>query len=359
MNDVLSSNRNGPIKVLVVDDSPMMCKAIEKILVQDDQIEVADKALSGREALKALSSKQFDVCTLDVHMPGMNGLSVLKNIMVKYPIPTLMVSAFTGDGSRITFEALRFGAVDFFKKPARNGDREIKEQADLLIRSLKRASRVQVKAARYLRVRPVSGKESVKGETEYRPEELERVCIIHGSTGGYSSVLAIVPFLTGLPKGAVVISLAVNKENLAAFVDYLKPYSVPCLSMITERIELRPGQVYFIPADYAAHFDKAGKGWEMSVKERPIESSKEGAIDLTLLSASESFCDGLLSIFVSGDSPFGATGAEEVIRNKGKLIVQKPAGCLAPYNPEMMIERFAADSAEPYELSRFVNSWMT
>ena len=358
MNDVLFNKESGSIKVLVVDDSPMMCKAIEKILVQDDQIEVTAKALSGREALRALSTKQFDVCTLDVHMPGMNGLSVLKNIMVKHPIPTLMVSAFTGDGSKITFEALRFGAVDFFKKPARNGDKEIQEQGESLIKSLKRASRVQVQAARYLRVKPVSRKGGFGKKTKYNPDDLKKICIIYGSTGGYSSVLAIVPFLMELPKGSVIVSLAVSKENLAAFVDYLQPYSVPHLSMITDDTELRPGHVYFIPADYAAHFDKAGKGWEMSVKERPIESSKEGAIDLTLLSASESFCNGLLSIFVSGDSPFGVTGAEEVVRNNGTLIVQRPAGCLAPYGPEMMMERFSAKSAEPYEISKLINNWM-
>ncbi len=357
MNDISLNSDGRPIKVLVVDDSPMMCKAIEKILSQDREIEVAGKALSGKEALHALSAGGFDVCTLDVHMPGMNGLSVLKNIMVKFPLPTLMVSAFTGDGSKITFEALRFGAVDFFKKPARNGDGQLEEQAELLRKSLKRASRVQVKAARYLRVRPV-GKSSSNGD-EAPSEALEKMCVIYGSTGSYSSMLALIPFLSKLPKGPVVVSMGVSKENLSAFVDYLQPYSVSPLAMVTDTVELSSSKVYFLPANFAAHFDRAGKSWEMTVRQRPIESAKEGAIDLTLLSASESFGDNLLSVFVSGDSPYGVTGAKEVIRNKGKLLVQRPEGCLAPYNPETLMEKFSAQSAEPHEIAKFINQWMT
>ncbi len=358
MSNVFPSDSNGRIRVLVVDDSPMMCKAIERILTEDERIEVAAKALSGKEALSALSSRKFDVCTLDVHMPGMNGLSVLKNIMVKFPVPTLMVSAFTGDGSRITFEALRFGAVDFFKKPARNGDGEMDKQADSLRRSLKRASRVQVKAARYLRVHPAAGRgaETEKGETV--KGDTKRLCVIYGSTGGYSSILSILPLLSRFWNGAVVVSTGAIEENLSAFVDYLQPYSLCPLSMVTEGAELSPSAVYFLPANYAAHFDRVANGWEMTVKKRPIETSKEGAIDLTLLSATECFSADLLSVFVSGDSSFGMTGATEVLRNAGKVVVQKPSGCLAPYNPEKLAEELGAPWAEPAEIAKMINDWM-
>lgn len=358
MNEALSNGNGRPIKVLVVDDSPMMCKAIENILTEDEKIEVAAKALSGKEALKLLSNEAFDVCTLDVHMPGMNGLSVLKNIMVKHPLPTLMVSAFTGDGSRITFEALRFGAVDFFKKPTRNGENEIKDQGESLRKSLKRASRVQVRAARYLRIRPLKDDAIRAAKLHCHAENLDRLCLIYGSTGGYSSILAIAPFLKSLSKGPVIVSLEVSKENLAAFVDYLRPYCLPYLSLVTEKVELRSGNIYFIPADHAAHFEKAGNVWEMTVRKRPIKSSKEGAIDLTLLSASELLGEGLLSVFVSGDSSHGMTGVKEVVRNKGRVVAQDLACCLAPYNPGLVIEKFGADSAEPYELSNFINDWL-
>ncbi len=343
------------IKVLIVDDSPMMCKALEQILGEDEQIQVESRALNGQEALSKLASGRFDVCTLDVHMPGMNGLTVLKNIMVRFPTPTLMVSAFTGDGSRVTFEALRFGAVDFFKKPTRNGDQELKSQAELLCSRLKRASRVQVEAARYLRVRPVSRRAHSRLEAQDR--EIKAVTVIHGSTGGYSSLLAIIPHLSPPLEAPVIVSLGASKDNLNAFVDYLRPFSQFPLMVPEEQVRLLPGHIYFLSTDQAGIFDQKGGGWEMHVKKRPISAEKEGAIDLILLSASEAFGKGCQAVFVSGDNNHGLTGAREVIRGGGRLLAQTPEGCLAPFSPRRIMEKCHADSGGPLEIASKVSNW--
>jgi len=359
MEDPLITQRHtlpDKVKVLVVDDSPLMCKAIEQILNEDDQIEVTSKATSGWEALNQLKTGRFDVCTLDVHMPGMNGLSVLKNIMIRCPLPTLMVSAFTGDGSRVTFEALRFGAVDFFKKPARNGDNALKRQGEQLRDRLKRASRVQVKAARYLRIKPVASliKEEASGKSM---DEVAGIAIIHGSTGSYSSILSIIPKLSLDLSIPVIISLGVMQENLKAFVDYLRPYSIFPVELPAGRVRLRPNHIYFLSGNQAAGFEQAGGHWEMMVEERPIETENEGAVDLILLSASECFGEDCLAAFVSGDSPYGLTGAREVLRNKGGLVVQNPAGCLAPFIPKRMIQEFGVQTQEPAEIAKYVSNW--
>jgi two-component system chemotaxis response regulator CheB len=118
MNQRSATTNGEKIRVFIVDDSPLMCRAMGRILSDDPDIEVVGQALSGKHALAEMPKAECDVCTLDVHMPGMNGLTVLKHIMIRFPKPTLMVSAFTSDGSRVTFEALRYGAVDFFQKPS-------------------------------------------------------------------------------------------------------------------------------------------------------------------------------------------------------------------------------------------------
>ena len=348
--------RTGKVKVLIVDDSPMMCKALEQILEQDEEIHVESKALNGREALKKLSSHSFDVCTLDVHMPGMNGLTVLKNIMVRYPIPTLMVSAFTGEGSKVTFEALRFGAVDFFKKPTRNGDEELKSQASLLCSRLKRASQVQLEAARYLRIRP-----AVRAARTETPENagtgLKGIAVFHGSTGGYSSLLSIIPLLSQPLEIPLIISLGTSFEHLNAFVDYLRPFSSCPLSIPEERVSLEPGHCYFLPGSRACTFEQAAGSWEMIVKERPISAEKEGAIDLILLSASESFGENCMAVFLSGDNNHGLTGAREVVRSRGTVLVQTPDNCLAPFLPRRMIMEFDADSGGPVKIVDSLSKW--
>ena len=348
--------REGKVKVLIVDDSPMMCKALEQILEKDEQIHVESRALNGREALNKLSSGGFDVCTLDVHMPGMNGLTVLKNIMVRYPVPTLMVSAFTGDGSRVTFEALRFGAVDFFKKPSRNGDEELKSQASLLCSRLKRASKVQVEAARYLRIRPAAGAARMEAP-EDSGARVKGVAVIHGSTGGYSSLLSVIPHLSKPLEIPLIISLGTSPGNLNAFVDYLRPFSAFPLSVPEGRVSLVPGHCYFLPGSRAGTFEQAGGAWEMIVKERPISAEKEGAIDLILLSASESFGENCLAVFLSGDNSHGLTGAREVARNRGTVLAQTPDNCLAPFLPGRIIREFNADSCGPVEIADRLSKW--
>ena len=79
----------------------------------DGQVQVVGEAANGREALDLLPSLKPDVITLDINMPDMDGLSTLKHIMIKHPTPTVMFSALTREGATETFDALRFGAIDF------------------------------------------------------------------------------------------------------------------------------------------------------------------------------------------------------------------------------------------------------
>jgi two-component system chemotaxis response regulator CheB len=90
------------IKVLVVDDSLVMRKVITRMLEKDPQIEIAGTAGDGREALEKIESLQPDVMTLDIEMPVMNGIDVLRQVMAKRPMPVIMMSALTKEGADIT-----------------------------------------------------------------------------------------------------------------------------------------------------------------------------------------------------------------------------------------------------------------
>ena len=113
-----------PITVLIVDDSRIFRSALEECLSELDDIKVIGSVFNGEEALKFIGSKRPDVVTLDVEMPGINGLEVLKRILknnTEHPdepiIKVLMLSAFTKKGADITMEALEIGAYDFLTKP--------------------------------------------------------------------------------------------------------------------------------------------------------------------------------------------------------------------------------------------------
>ena len=112
--------RKKMIKVLVVDDSLVMRKAISRMLSKDANIQVVGTANDGRDALEKIETLKPDVITMDVEMPVMDGLEALRKIMSKNPIPVIMMSALTKEGAEITMEALSLGACDYVTKDFAN-----------------------------------------------------------------------------------------------------------------------------------------------------------------------------------------------------------------------------------------------
>src|SRR5205085_6183802 len=107
---------SGTIRVLVVDDSAFMRTALTRMIQSDGSLTVVAAAADGQEALEKISQVQPDVVTLDVEMPGLNGLETLRRIMREAPRPVLMVSSATVEAAEITFSALGAGAFDYVPK---------------------------------------------------------------------------------------------------------------------------------------------------------------------------------------------------------------------------------------------------
>ena len=335
-------------RVMIIDDSPLMCRALENILEEDPAIEVTGCAHSGREALDMLQERPCDICTLDVHMPGMNGITVLKHIMVKHPLPTLMVSAFTADGARITFDALRYGAVDFFQKPSSAGGMNMEEQADILRSKVKSAARVQVEAARYLRLKLVS--HNAEGDKGAETGDMA-VNIISTSTGGYSSLLSLLPSLASGLTDPVLVFMGVSGEVLGAFMDYLRSYVKFPVEKAADGQKMNAGTVYFLSRGQCAAFEQHAGAWVLNVSKRQDLPGKEGPVDLALFSASENFGAGAQAIFLSGDDGQGLTGAKELLRNGGSVLIQRPATCLSPAVPEHLLKELDGTGAREVTLS--------
>lgn len=171
-----------PVKVLVVDDSASMRAALNRILAADPDIEVvglAPEPHAAREMIKALNP---DVVTLDVEMPGMDGLSFLEKIMRLRPMPVVMCSTLTARGAQVTIEALRLGAVDCIAKPSGN-PLEIVRDAELLRKTVKSAARSRVRAGG-----SPAGAKAATGGGHYR----DVVIAIGASTGGVEALFSVI-----------------------------------------------------------------------------------------------------------------------------------------------------------------------
>lgn len=119
-------------KVLVVDDSTFYRRRVREILDEDKDLQVVGEARNGKEALALLTELSPDVVTMDVEMPVMDGISAVKAIMEKRPVPILMFSSLTHAGAQATLDALEAGALDFLPKKFEEIAKERKEAAGLL-----------------------------------------------------------------------------------------------------------------------------------------------------------------------------------------------------------------------------------
>lgn len=123
-------------KVLVVDDSPFMCKVFSDYISADPAFVVAGTASDGKEAIERALALAPDIITMDLEMPRMNGLEALKRLMTVRPTPVIMISAVTDNGTRDTIRALQYGAIDFIRKPDQSLRLDIRQVGEQLLEKL-------------------------------------------------------------------------------------------------------------------------------------------------------------------------------------------------------------------------------
>src|SRR5437660_1282256 len=189
---------SSPVKVLVVDDSALMRKLIPQVIEKDRSIQVVGTAMDGNFALKKIEELRPQVITLDLEMPGLNGIDTLKAIMRKYRLPVIVVSSHTTNGASITLKALALGAFDFVAKPQEVSG-HMPDIANELIS--------KIKAAAYSKGIPVqlpeSGPKISKVAMPSGPAT--RIIAIGISTGGPNALQHVLTKLPGDFPGSILI----------------------------------------------------------------------------------------------------------------------------------------------------------
>src|ERR1700733_1641759 len=128
------------VRVLVVDDSAVVRQTMTNVLSSDPEIEVIGTASDPFVAADRISEQVPDVITLDIEMPGMDGLTFLQKIMSQHPIPVVICSSLAEEGAQSTLRALEYGAVDIIAKPRLGSKRFLEESSEILCEAVKAAA---------------------------------------------------------------------------------------------------------------------------------------------------------------------------------------------------------------------------
>ncbi|MCI5221399.1 MAG: response regulator [Candidatus Electrothrix sp. AR4] len=321
MSDVDISGQK--IGLFIVDDSRMMRKVIANIFKDNPQVEVVGEAENGEEALQIIPQLKPDVVTLDVEMPVMDGLTTVKHMMIQAPTPTVMLSSMTFEGAEVTFEALKYGAVDFVAKPSNTGDTDLKTQTREIARKVHLAAEVELGAVRYVRA---AGKDK-KDAISLAGKKCEKLVVIGTAEGGYGSLLKILPHLTAKYPAAYLVMLYAPSRHLDSFVKYVNKLSPLIIRRAENNAKIEPGVCYFASGEEYLTVHELDSELVLHLSPAPF-ANQRGSINMLLYSVAERMKDNALAVILSGIGEDGVEGMQEVLRVGGSGIVQDPAGSL-------------------------------
>ena len=251
--------------ILIVDDSALVRKQLgEMISTLNFDIEFAK---NGQEAVDKATSKQFDVITMDINMPVMDGIEAVRQIMKVQPTPILMISSLTTEDATITMDALDLGAVDYIAKPGTMNVGKHENREDILtkVASLSRISprRLKRKMARPVareRHRAEPTQREVSRNLEGASKNIEKVVLIGSSTGGPGLIEQICSAVPANFKHPICIVQHMPEQFTAAFAERLDRASALPVLETKQNMELLPGHIYVARGGVHMNFAKKVSG---------------------------------------------------------------------------------------------------
>jgi two-component system chemotaxis response regulator CheB len=334
----------GKIRVLIVDDSAVARRAIRDALSRDPEIEVVDVAYDAYVAREKILRLEPDVITLDLEMPRMDGLTFLRILNEHHPMPVVVVSSLTPQGSAKALEALAAGAVDVLAKP--NGSQTLGEVAYQLAYHVKAAARARLRPRRTEtspRVLPPVSESFLSIESFAR-----RVILIGASTGGVEALRFLLPCLPdGLPPIAVVQHIPPNFSRLMAErLNDLCPFEV---REAADGDELRPGLCLVAPGDFHLTLARFGCGYRARLTQSPPVHHCRPAVDVLFRSAAEHVGAQAVAVLLTGMGSDGARGLQALRAAGARTLAESEESCVVYGMPQAAIKLDAVDQVVPLE----------
>lgn len=342
------------IRVLVVDDSAFMCKVISDAINQYPGLEAVGRAGNGQEALAQIESLRPDVVTMDVEMPAMDGLTALEQIMKAYPVPVIMVSSLTKQGTEQTLKALQLGAVDFVTKPTARLSHNMTEFGEELKRKILVAAGARKKLQNLYRsadLRSTFRKSPAdKPALDYNVA-LNKLVLIGTSTGGPKALHQVIPNLPGNIGAGVLVVQHMPAGFTKSLAERLDAVSRLRVKEAEHGEKVVPGCVYVAPGDF--HMTVSGQAVQgirslhLALNQAPPRGGHRPSIDVMLESVVEHFWSRLVCVIMTGMGSDGAKGLAMVKDRGGKTIAEDQSTCIVYGMPKSAVETGKVDKVVP------------
>jgi two-component system chemotaxis response regulator CheB len=324
------------IRVLVVDDSALMRKLIPEALLQDSSIEVIGTAMDGAMGLKKIDDLKPDVVTLDLDMPRMDGMEMLRQITRKHHVPVIVVSAHTEEGASLTLKALGLGAFDFVTKPqdaARGHIRQIATELSLKIKAAAASGAPKM----ILTIPTVKQKEPRKFSTQ--PRWPSRIVAIGISTGGPQALQYLFSQIPADFPGCIVVVQHMPEGFTEMFARRLDESSPLEVKEAQSGDLLLAGRALICPGDRHIKVRRMDHGDIAVLVDQARVNGHRPSVDVLFHSVAREFGRKTIGVLMTGMGDDGAAGLGAIRESGGFTIAQNPDSCVVDSMPRAAIQQ--------------------
>ncbi len=328
------------IKLFLVDDSNIIIKTLTDLFSENEEIEVIGSAGDGKEAIEKIPQNKPDVLILDINMPVMNGIEVVRYLSRNYPIPILIFSSYAHDGAKITNQALMEGALDFMQKPESVKDHEAIK--DKLIEKIKIISRVKLIRTIDFSSRAKKAKKAVKKKK--LEKKINKIIVIGVSTGGPKTLRYLFSRLTEKLTCPILVAQHMPKRFTKFLADELNQVSSYQIKEVEDNEKLENSIIYI---------GQGGSSFKIKpdLKFSIFQDNKTAlpSVNTLFKSAAEAFGENVLGIVLTGMGDDGLKGAKKIKENGGRIIAQSKESSVIFGMPQAVINNDLADEVAQLE----------
>jgi two-component system chemotaxis response regulator CheB len=326
------------IRVLIVDDSAVIRKVLTDQLSRERGIDVIGSAPDPYVARDKIVRLKPDVITLDIEMPRMDGLTFLKKLMKHYPLPVIIVSSLTQQGSKIAMEALSSGALEVISKPS--AAYSVGDMGVQLADKIRAVARVDVKP----HVEPDKGVNASPPEvlTRALTATTNKIIAIGASTGGTEAIKTVLTVMPINSPGIVIVQ-HMPAQFTTSFAERLDSLSQIKVKEAKDGDSVVNGQALIAPGNFHMLLKRSGARYYVNVKNGPLVHHQRPAADVLFKSVATYAGRNAVGIILTGMGADGATGLLKMKEAGARTIAQNEESCVVFGMPKEAIKLGAAE----------------